>query len=823
MPGIWQDVRFSLRGFRRNPAFSLTAILVIAVGTGAAAAVFSVVDRLLFRSLPYPDADRLVSFGVTLPFMDGEFLMANDYFYLRDRSAEVFSSITSWTGMSDCDLTEENPQRLACAQVESSFLPTFGVVPLAGRNFNRDEDRRNAPKVVLVSYGLWMSRFGGRREAIGKIISLDGTPTRIVGVLPRDFELPTLAHADLVVPQALAIEQYRPGQQGRPLRIFARLRNGVTLKRAGEVAYAYVRQGLLENLSPARRAEAGVVIRSLRDYQIADVKLAAWVLFAATGAILLIVCANMANLLLARSVGRKREWAVRRALGASRGRLLSQNFTESSLLSLAGLAPGCGLAWALLKIFQALAPTSIPRLERATLDVRVLLFLLLTTFVSGLAFGLAPALATSRLEVLSGWRAVGGTRHGLRHLLTTAQVAVSLVLLAAAGLLVESLWNLQNVNSGIGAAHVVTADITVGSARHPNAQSRQQFFETLTERLRHMPGVEAVAISDSVPPNGFVHSKPLGAVQQVGREAAARDPGGIVAWRRVSPEYFSALGIPMLEGRTFREAERNSADNVVILSGSLAHRVFPEGGAVGRRVHLFRDPADFPGSLVVGVCGDAPNRGLAEKPDPEYYILRKNVADPNAGRDASLVTRSLHYYDGEAFVIVRSRARPEVVAKWIRAEVGALDRTVPVNIRTMQQRLNSVSERPRFSALLLCFFALTGVLLAASGLYGLVSFLVAQKTQEVGVRMAVGATPAQIGRWILGHALRWSLGGVAVGLIGTAAAVRALGSLLFQVKAENPLLFAMAALLMILVTIAAAWMPSRRAAKIDPMVALRHE
>jgi hypothetical protein len=225
-------------------------------------------------------------------------------------------------------------------------------------------------------------------------------------------------------------------------------------------------------------------------------------------------------------------------------------------------------------------------LQQATLDLRVLLFLLLTTFVCGLVFGLAPALATPRLEVLTGWRTVGGTRNGLRHLLMTAQVAVSLVLLAAAGLLVESLWNLQNVNSGIGAAHVVTADITVGSTRYPNAQSRQQFFETLTERLQHMPGVEAVAVSDSVPPNGFVHSKPLGAVQQVGREAAARDPGGIVAWRRVSPEYFSALGIPMLEDRTFREVERNSAENVVILSGSLAHRVFPEGGAVGRRVHL---------------------------------------------------------------------------------------------------------------------------------------------------------------------------------------------------------------------------------------------
>jgi predicted permease len=822
MPNILQDARFALRGFRRNPAFSLTAILVIAVGTGATAAVFSVVDRLLFRSLPYPQSDRLVSFGITLPFMDGEFLMANDYLYLRDHRAEVFSALTSWTGMADCDLTEENPQRLACAQVDSTFLPTFGIVPLAGRNFSRDEDRANAPKVALLSYGLWMARFGGSRNVIGRIIPIDGAPTRIIGVLPTDFELPNLAHADLLVPQALAIDQYRPGQSGRPLRVFGRLREGVTQERAGQVAYAYVLQGILNNFSPARLAEVRVVIRSLRDYQIENIKLASWVLFAATGAILLIVCANVANLLLARSAGRQKELAVRQALGAGRARLLWQNFTESSLLSLAGAVPGCGLAWALVKIFKALAPTSIPRLQQATLDARVLLFLLAMTFVCGLIFGLAPALARPGLELLSGWRAVGASRNGLRHVLTAAQVAVSLVLLSTAGLLVESLWNLENVSSGMGVAHLITADITVGRARHPNTQSRQQFFEDLTARLRLLPGVESVAVADTVPPTGFVHSKPAGAIQEVGRPAG-RDPGGIVAWRAVSPEYFAALGIPMLAGRTFREAERTSPDNVVILSRSLARRVFPTGDGVGRTVHLQRNPLDFPGSTVVGVCGDAPNRGLAETPDPEYYLLRKKITDPNMGRDLSMVGRSLHSSDGEAFVIVRSTARPEIVANWIRTEAASLDRTVPVNIATMQQRLHAVSERPRFSALLLSFFAVTGVLLAATGLYGLISFLVVQRTQEVGVRMAVGATPLQIVKLILGHALRWTLAGVVVGLIGTAMAVRSLRGLLFQVPAENPALFAMAAVLMIVVTIAAAWLPSLKAARIDPMVALRHE
>jgi len=806
---VWQDLRFALRGFRRNPAFSLTAILVIALGIGATTAVFSVVDRLLFRSLPYPESDQLVSIGITIPIMDGEFLMANDYFNLREHPTAAFSAVTSWTGVADCDLTEQNPRRLTCAQVESTFLPTFGIAPVLGHNFTREDDRRNPPKVALVSYGLWTSRFAASPEVIGKTVDIDGFPTRIVGVLPRDFELPNLAHADLVVPQALAIEHYIPRQSGRPLRVFGRLRPGITAAQAIQMARAYMVEGLLQSLPPERAAEARTVIRSLRDYQIQDVKRASWVLFGATLAILLIVCANVANLLLARALSRQREMATRVALGAGRGRLLWQALTESTALGLLGALPGCALAWALLKLFQFLAPVSIPRLQQATLDPRVLSFTLAITFLCGIVFGFAPSFSRARNK--------------LKHVLMTAQVAVSLTLLSTAGLLVASLSKLQNVNAGIGVEHVITADMTVGLARYPNAQSRQEFFETLANRLRPMPGIEAVAISDTVPPSGFVHSKPLEAVQVVGHPAPGRGPGGIVAWRRVSPEYFAALGIPMLQGRSFLPEEITGKSPAVVISNSLARKVFPGEQAVGRAVHLFRDPLDFPPPIVVGVCGDVPNDGLSQAPDPEYYLPRKKITDPTLGRDASMTGRALHIYDGEAFLIVRGSARPNAIANWIRTSAAALDRTVPVTIATMQQRMHAVSERPRFTAVLLSLFALIGVVLAAGGLFGLISFLVLKRTREVGVRMAVGATSGQIVRLILLHALRWTLGGVAIGLIATAFVARSLGSLLFQVRAENPALFGAAALLMIVVSLAAALAPSLRAAKIDPMIALRHE
>ena len=474
------DLRFALRGLRRNPSFSLTVILIVAVGIGATTAVFSMVDRLLFRSLPYPEADRLASVGMTFTLVDGTLMIANDYLPLREADTG-FASLTSWRGVADCDLTEENPQRLACAEVERSFLETFGIHPLIGRGFTTDEDRPNGPKVAMLSYGFWQSRFARNPAALGKRISIDGVSTEIVGVLPPGFELPTLAHADLFVPQALAVTRYIPGQSSGMVRVFGRLKPGVTVAQARETARPYIEDSIKTNLPPSRWKEAQLDIRSLRDFQIHDVRLASWVLFAATISILLIVCANVANLMLARSASRQRELAVRAALGAGRGRLLRQGLTESLLLSGFGALAGCALAWTLLQIFKALAPTSIPRLEQANLDVRVLLFALGMAVVCGILFGIAPAAAIPP-EMLNGARIAGRSRNLPRNLLSTAQVALSLILLSSAGLFLKSLWNLQSVAPGLIAQQVVAADITAGPNRYPNAASRQQFFDDLASR-----------------------------------------------------------------------------------------------------------------------------------------------------------------------------------------------------------------------------------------------------------------------------------------------------------------------------------------------------
>jgi putative ABC transport system permease protein len=815
---VLQDLRYGARGLRRNPAFSLTAIFIVAVGIGAPSAVFSVVDRLLFRSLPYPDSDRLVSVGISHPILDGEFLLANDYLHLRELQTP-FAALASWTGVADCDLTEQNPLRLSCAQMDAAFLPTFGVQPVLGRHFTAAEDRLEARKVALISYGLWQSRFAADPRAIGKSIPVDGIPTEIIGVLPRDFELPTLQRADLVLPQALKLTQYRPGETGRPVRVFGRLKDGVTVEQARQMLHPSL-ESALEFVPRQMRQTAAVVLRSVRDFQIQDVKLASWALFGTTLAILLIVCANVANLLLARSAARQREFTMRIALGAGRARLIRQTFTESLLLSVLATAPGCGLAWMLLRVFKALAPTGIPRIGQAALDSRVLLFTVLMTLCCGILLGLAPAFASLGVETLTSWRASPGSRTGARRILTTAQIAVSLILLSDAGLLLESLWRMQRVAPGLNTGQVVTANITVGPQRYPNAAVRQQFFDDLLERLQSIPTVAAVAVSDTVPPSGFIHNKPLSGLRIPGQPPREPGVGGMVSWRAVSPAYFTALQIPILRGRAFREEDRSSTEDTIVISASLGRRLFPDADPIGRVIHV---AGDRMGRSVIGVAADVDNAGAAGHSDPEYYVLRKKITDPDAGRNEGLVSRSLHVYDGAAFVIVRSAARPGAVANWIRTEAAALDPTVPVTISTMEQRIHAVVERPRFNAFLLTLFALIGVLLAASGLYGLISFLVVQRTQEIGVRIALGATPAKIAGLVLQDALRWTATGVAIGLAGAAITARSLSSILFQVRAGNPLLFGGAALLLVAIALAAAALPSLRASHIDPVEALRQQ
>jgi predicted permease len=438
-------------------------------------------------------------------------------------------------------------------------------------------------------------------------------------------------------------------------------------------------------------------------------------------------------------------------------------------------------------------------------DPRVLLFTLAVSLVSGVLFGLAPALAQPRAEALAGWRSLG-TRHDLfRHALVAAQICASLVLLTGASLLLRSLWNLQNQPLGMRTDSVLTAAITLGQKSYSEPVRQLAFFEELETRLSRLPGVTALALSDSVPPIGPARSTIYSVIDVAGRPRAAEGTGGMVTWRSVTPGYFAALGVPILRGRGFEENDRDPQRNVVVISDTLARRMFPGEDALGKQIQPGRSG---PWLTIVGVAGNVKNTSLAERDDPEFYVVRKHSPD-NATRWAT--------------AILRGAVDPGAMARWVRTEVAALDPTLPVNIETLDQRVGKLAERPRFNALLLGLFAGMGLLLAAIGLYGVMSFLVAQRTQEIGVRMALGATPAVIARLVLGHAARWTAAGAVAGTIGSMFAVRLLRAMLFHVSGKDPWTWAAAVAVLLAIAMLAAWIPSRRAARVDPMQALRQE
>ncbi|MGA8877897.1 MAG: ABC transporter permease [Candidatus Korobacteraceae bacterium] len=799
----WYDIRYGLRGFRRSPMFTVTAILTLMIGIGTTTAVFSVVDRILFRPLPYADPSRLVSVGLIAPISPQEFVLGGWYYDWRDHQLP-FQSLTSTAGTGPCDLTERNPERLNCAGVESTFLPTLGIGPMLGRNFTADEDHPNGPSVVLISYDLWRSHYGRDPAIVGRMISVDGQPARVIGVLPKEFEFPTLEHVDIIGPQQLDEAAQRKASPGAFMLAFARLKPGVTIEQASAALQPQFKQAL--NLAPPQfRKEIHLMVRSLRDRQVHDARLAAWVLLAAVIAVLMIACANVASLLLARAAARERELAVRSALGAGRTRLIRQTLTESLMLAVAGAIAGGLLAALLLRIFVAIAPEGLPFLERAHLDWRIIFFTFAASVICGFLFGMAPALHRPNAEALAG-RATGGIqRHRLRQSLVIVQIAVSLILLTCAGLLLRSFWKLSNQPLGMHAGSVITASISLGAQQYPKPEQQLAFMQQLQARLRHLPGVNVLAVSDSLPPGGWHHDHILAAIRVAGRPLPAEGTGGTVAWRWVTADYFRALSIPIVEGRAFSKDDESSNDHFIIVSKLLAERLFPGANPIGQ--HL-QPGLDGPWYTVIGVARNAKNGGLTGEDEPEYYRLRRNRAE-DWSRDSA--------------VIIQTSLPPSVMASWTRAEIAALDPTLPVNIQTMNQRVSELAGRPRFETALLGLFAFVGVLLAAIGIYGVIAFMVTQRTQEIGVRIALGATRGDVLQLMLSSGARLIAIGAAVGLLASQLIARTMASLLFGIGPADPVAFVAVIVLLIGVAFIATWIPARSAAKVDPLVALRYE
>jgi len=806
LENLLRDVRYALRGFRRNPVFTITVIVTLAVGIGATTAVFSVVDRILFRSLPYAHDDRIVSVGLVQSLEREEFTLGGFFFDWRDNQ-KPFEAFASQEALPhSCDLVENNPAQLNCIHAQAGFLPLLGISPVLGRNFLPEEDRPNGPRVALISYGLWQDHFNRDAGILDRMIDVDGSPARVIGVLPRGFELPTLQAADVMMPFALDEGAERASSPGHPMRTFARLWPGISIAQATaelDPLFAHTRDTLIP--APIRK-DFHLSVRSLRDRETKDVQLTAWILLASVLAVLLIACANVAGLMMARGESRERELAVRSALGASRGRLIRQALTEAALLSLAGATVGMGLAEALLRVFLKLAPTGIPFLTRAGVDLRIASFTVLLALLCGALFGILPALQKPRAVALAARSTNSRRRTVLRRSLVAGQIAVSLVLLSGAALLLRSFQNIEQQKLGLQTNGVLTARIALPGFRYDTGQKKMAFYLQAEAALRRLPGIRAVAFSDSLPPGGWNSGRRYSDLAAEGKPHAAQGTGGSVVARSVTPDYFRALNIPIVRGRSLAEEDRSSSEQRVVLSRLMAARLFPNEDPIGKRV---QPGHDGPWETVAGVAENVKNNGLTEQDDPEIYSLRHSAAE-DWGPPAPVM-------------IVDALLPASTVAPWVRSQIAQLDPTVPVEIEPLSQTVSKLADRPRFETALLGFFAFCGVLMAVIGLYGVIAFVAAQRTQEIGVRMALGATRLDILRLIAGEGLRLIVLGGALGLGAALAMAQLLKSLLYNVGPHDPLLYAAAMLLLALVALAATLIPARAATKIEPMQALRTE
>jgi predicted permease len=806
------DVRYGLRGFVRNPVFALTAIATLALGIGATTAVFSVVDRILFRPLPYLDDDRLVSFGLVQSLEHQEFTLGFFFFDWRNEQ-RPFQSVTYERGSSECNLTEQNPVQMRCGLVAANFLSTFGITPILGRSFTPEEDDPHGPQVAMLAYKLWLSRYNRDPAVLGRTIEIDGNAARIVGVLPGNFEMPRLQPVDILIPARvdLALQHTENAGLGVPLWAFARLKPGLSIAQAREQMQPLFER--TQQLIPAQfRRDFRLEVRSVRDRQMQDASRAAWILFVAVLAVMLTACANVAGLFRARATLREREMAVRTAIGASHGRLIRQMLTEAALLALAGALAGCAISGLLVRSFIASAPTGVPFLADARIDLRALVAAALLALLSALLFGVAPSLRIPRASALAAHMTRGRERARGRRLLVTAQIAVSVVLLAGAGLMVRSLRNLATQPLGMETGHVLAVKPSLTWARYTSPQAYMDFYLRAEAALRELPGVQAVSVSDSIPPDasGWHDEMRYPDLVVKGKPQTPASVGGTVVFRRVTPDYFKALGIPLVRGRAFEEQSRTQSAGEMILSSRLAAMIFPGEDPIGQHIQraTYMPYYALSGLIytIVGVADDVKNAGLAADDKPEFYLLRHNRPED---------------WSGHNVIEVQTDLPPSVIAPWIRSQLTRIDPTAPVEVNPVSNSVQRLADRPRFEAALLGFFALASLTLAAIGLYGVLAFVAAQRTQEIGIRMALGASRGQILRLIASEGARLTLLGAAVGLIAALFAARLLKTLLFHVESDDLLTFALTVAFLALVSLAATLIPAFIAMKTDPIAALR--
>ncbi|HEV7551091.1 MAG TPA: ABC transporter permease [Candidatus Angelobacter sp.] len=809
MQSFLQDLRFGARMLRKNPGFAIAAIFTLALGIGGNTAIFTITSSVLLKALPYHAPQQLISLDAQGKDGQSHCCSLNRFDFVRDRG-QSFSGVVA--ANDNFNLTGRGePLQVSSARVSANFFDLLGIKPQLGRFFVPDEGQPAGKPVIVISDGLWHSRFGGDPGVVSQTIALDGTPYNIIGVLPAGIQFPFLAPADVWTPRyfehsLFTTQRLRMGVSY--LTIIGRLRPGVSRERAVAEMNLLHQQYHQENpAAPDADASLSMVVTDLQDSVVANIRGMLLMLSGAVGVVLLIACANVASLLLSRALSRRKEMAVRSALGAQRSALIRQLLTESVLLAFLGGVLGLALSWAATKYFATLGNNNLPQGLPIDMDARVLLFMLAISVLTGMLFGIFPALQLSRTNVNQTLRdegrgSTGGHRRvQLRGLLVVGQVALSLMLLIGAGLLVRSFSRLLKVEPGFDAQNVLTMNVSLPTVKYADAQKQIAFFDDLSRRVSALPGVRSAAVSAALP----LIPKRITPVLPEGQPEVALAERPFIIIEAISPAWFKTMHVPLQAGREFTDADNAQSPKVVIVNQALARRYWPNENPVGKHIVVGRQTA----SEIIGVAVDVKNRGLALDAAPQLYLPFPQLPWGNMN------------------LLVRTAANPNAMVSAVRAQVAAIDSDQPVtNIQTVDEIMDGSRAQPRFILLLLGIFSGAALVLAIIGIYGVLAYSVAQRQQEMGIRMALGAEQSDILRMIVRYGLTLTMTGVAIGLVASLALTSVMASmlsgLLYKISARDLTTFTLAPVAFLIISLLASYLPARRATQVDPNEALRN-
>lgn len=806
METLISDIRLGIRGLRKQPGFTLIAVITLALGIGANTAIFSIVSAVLLRSLPYAQPESLVvPWGNHDDMLQSSALSYPDFADWRAQTQtleNVAAYLRTGTLLRQPDA---DPERITGAAVDADLFPLLRVQPELGSVFTRDQDQVGAAPVIVIGHNLWQRRFNSDPKIIGQQIIVGSTSATVIGVMPADFMFPPQAtRTDYLRPLAQTLGQGAKERSVYQLPVVARLKPGVTAAQA-ENEMKLIGQRLEQQYPDAGFRLGGGLIM-LQESMVGNTRTSLLVLFGAVGLVLLIACANVANLLLARAATRQREMAIRTALGASKWRVVRQLLTESLLLAVLGGIVGLLLGIWGVKSFAVGSPVNIPGMKDAGLDPSVFAFTASVTLLTGILFGLAPALSVagvSRMrDALKESARGGGVRQRLRDLLVVGEIALSLVLLIGAGLLVSSFLRLRDVNPGFDPQNVLTTNLGLARAKYPDAEKQARAFSEIVARVGSAPGVEAAAVISPLPFSGTTATNSF-IIE--GRPAARPEDKPTANYRAISADYFKVMRVPLLRGRAFSERDNADAPPSIIVNESFTRRFFGDSEALGQHITIERsDVTEQVKAEIVGVVGDVRHEGFDAPAGPEFYVPYQQAPEP--GMDLVVRTSSAN------------------MAAGLRDQIKQIDpeQYVPT-IEPLTELLSASLARRRFDTLLTGLTAGLALLLAMVGIFGVTSHAVTQRTREIGVRMALGAQPRDVLRLVLGRGLRLTLYGIGVGLVAALALTRMLGTMLYGVTATDPLTFIAVSLGLILVALLACYIPARRATKVDPLIALRYE